>query len=69
MKHLLRALVIPVRSARVVYVDIRDTVSARILRLRRTVAYWVRYITRRSSVTWTVRDNDAWELACWEADA
>ncbi|MFD2421621.1 hypothetical protein [Amycolatopsis pigmentata] len=69
MKHLVRALVIPVRTARVVYVDVRDTVSARVLRMRRTVAYWARYIARRSSVTWTVRDNDEWEWACWEADA
>jgi len=35
------------------------------MRPLRTIAYWVRYLLRPSSVRWTLRDNDDWEYACW----
>jgi hypothetical protein len=35
------------------------------MRPLRTVAYWLRYLLRPSSVRWTWRDNDDWEYACW----
>ncbi|WP_263855607.1 hypothetical protein [Amycolatopsis eburnea] len=39
------------------------------MRALRTVAYWIRYALRPSSVHWTMRDNDDWEYACgWETE-
>lgn len=37
-------------------------------RLLRTLTYWLRRALRPSSVSWTLRDNDAWETECWRED-
>lgn len=38
------------------------------MRLLRTVAYWIRYLLRPSSVSWTDRDDHEAEWEFWEAD-
>ncbi|MEV4053001.1 hypothetical protein AB0J55_17600 [Amycolatopsis sp. NPDC049688] len=38
------------------------------MRPLRTIAYWLRWLLRPSSVRWTWRDNDDFEYACAEEE-